>query len=33
MHDKPHEHYTRPRPQRSYPAGYDPDDIKAVFGG
>ena len=33
MHDKLQEHYTRPRPQRSYPAGYDPDDIKAVFGG
>jgi integrase len=33
MHDKLQEHYTRPRPQRSYPAGYDPEDIKAVFGG
>jgi len=33
MHDKLQEHYSRPRPQRSYPAGYDPDDIKAVFGG
>jgi integrase len=33
MHDKLQEHYTRPRPPRSYPAGYDPDDIKAVFGG
>ena len=33
MHDKLQEHYTRPRPERSYPAGYDPDDIKAVFGG
>jgi integrase len=33
MHDKLLEHYTRPRPQRSYPAGYDPDDVKAVFGG
>ena len=33
MHDKLQEHYTRPRPKRSYPAGYDPDDIKAVFGG
>jgi len=31
MHDKLQEHYTRP--QRSYPAGYDLDDIKAVFGG
>lgn len=33
MHDKLQEHYTRPRPQRSYPAGYDPADIEAVFGG
>jgi integrase len=33
MHDKLQEHYTRPRPQRSYPAGYDPEDVKAVFGG
>lgn len=33
MHDKLQEHYTRPRPQRAYPAGYDPEDIKAVFGG
>ena len=27
------EHYARPRPKRSHPAGYDPDDIKVVFGG
>lgn len=33
MHDRLQEHYTRPRPQRSYPAGYDPEDVKAVFGG
>jgi len=33
MHDKLVQHYTKPRPQRSYPVGYDPDDIKAVFGG
>jgi integrase len=33
MHDKLQEHYTRPRPQRSYPAGYDSEDVKAVFGG
>jgi integrase len=33
LHDKLHEHYTKPRPQRSYPAGYDTEDIKAVFGG
>jgi integrase len=32
MHDKLLEHYTKPRPQRSYPAGYDPADIEAVFG-
>lgn len=33
MHDKLQEHYVGPRPQRFYPAGYDPEDIKAVFGG
>ena len=33
MHDKLAEHYSRPRPQRAYTAGYDPEDIKAVFGG
>lgn len=33
MHDKLHDYYTRPRPQRSYPSGYDPEDIKVVFGG
>ncbi|WP_342456976.1 site-specific integrase [Streptomyces sp. WZ-12] len=33
MHDKLQEHYTRPRPQRTYATGYNPDDIKAVFGG
>jgi hypothetical protein len=32
MHDKLAEHYSRPRPQRVYAAGYDPEDIKAVFG-
>ncbi len=32
MHDKLVEHYTKPRRQRSYPAGYDPADIAAVFG-
>src|SRR5215217_4568112 len=26
LHDKLVEHYTKPRPQRSYPAGYDPAD-------
>ena len=33
MHDKLAEHYSRPRPQRVYAAGYDPEDVKAVFGG
>jgi len=33
MHDKLQEHYTKPRPQRTFAAGYDPGDIKAVFGG
>ncbi len=33
LHDKLQEHYTRPRPQRTFAAGYDPDDIMAVFGG
>src|SRR6266571_498477 len=33
LHDKLQEHYTKPRPQRSYPAGYDPADIEAVFAG
>jgi integrase len=32
MHDKLTEHYNRPRPQRHYAVGYDPEDIKAVFG-
>jgi len=33
MHDKLAEYYRRPRPQCVYAAGYDPEDIKAVFGG
>jgi integrase len=33
MHDKLQEHYAQPRPQRTFAAGYDPEDIKAVFGG
>jgi integrase len=33
MHNKLAEHYSRPRPQRVYAAGYDAEDIKAVFGG
>jgi integrase len=32
MHDKLTEHYNRPCPQRVYAAGYNPDDIRAVFG-
>lgn len=32
MHDKLTERYNRPRPEPVYAAGYDPDDIKAVFG-
>lgn len=32
MFDRIQAHYERPRPQVSYPAGYDPDDFKAVFG-
>ena len=30
--DKLNEHYRQPRPQTSYPSGYDPADIAAVFG-
>lgn len=30
--DRMQEHYTRPRPKRSFAPGYDPDDIKVVFG-
>jgi integrase len=26
------EHYARPRPEPTYRAGYDPEDVKAVFG-
>ncbi|WP_331749613.1 MULTISPECIES: hypothetical protein [unclassified Streptomyces] len=25
-------HYDRPRVHRTFIAGYDPDDVKAVFG-
>jgi integrase len=32
MFDKLQEHYTRPRPTRTYAAGYSADDMKAVFG-
>ncbi len=30
--DRMQEHYTRPRPKRAFAPGYDPDDIKVVFG-
>lgn len=33
MFDKLQEHFDRPAPARSFPPGYDPDDVKAVFGG
>lgn len=32
LHDKLREHFTRPRPQVSYAAGYRDEDIEAVFG-
>jgi integrase len=32
LHDKLAEHYNRPRPRPVYPVGYDPADIKTVFG-
>jgi integrase len=32
LFDKLQEHYLRPAPPPSFPAGYDPDDITAVFG-
>ncbi|WP_280332250.1 tyrosine-type recombinase/integrase [Nocardia wallacei] len=32
MFDRLQEHYAKPRPQVSYPVGYDPDDVAAVFG-
>ncbi|MEY9965936.1 integrase [Streptacidiphilus sp. MAP12-16] len=33
LFDKLAEHYARPAPTRSFPAGYDPADVQAVFGG
>ncbi|WP_082860304.1 site-specific integrase [Alloactinosynnema sp. L-07] len=33
MFDKLQEHYNRPRPRRTFPAGYAEADVKAVFGG
>jgi integrase len=32
LFNKLQEFYTSPRPERTYAAGYDPEDIKAVFG-
>ncbi|MBF6102379.1 site-specific integrase [Nocardia cyriacigeorgica] len=32
MFDRIQEHYSRPRPETSYPADYDLDDVEAVFG-
>jgi integrase len=32
MFDRLQEHYTRPRPVRTYATGYSADDMKAVFG-
>jgi integrase len=33
LHDKLQEHYTRPRPEKQFTAGYDADDFRTVFGG
>jgi integrase len=33
VHDKLQEHFSRPRPQRRFATGYDPDDFRTVFGG
>ena len=33
LFDKLQEHYSKPRPQRAYAAGYAETDIKVVFGG
>jgi integrase len=33
LFDRMQEHYRRPRVERVYPAGYDPADVEAVFGG
>jgi integrase len=33
MFDKLREHFDRPAPVRSFPPGYDPDDLRTVFGG
>ncbi|MFD7846097.1 tyrosine-type recombinase/integrase [Nocardia sp. NPDC059764] len=32
LYDKLQEHFAHPRPEITYPSGYDPDDISAVFG-
>jgi integrase len=33
VHDKLQEHFRRPRPERRFAPGYDPDDFRTVFGG
>jgi integrase len=33
LFDKLQEHYARPQPPRRLAAGYDPDDVRVVFGG
>jgi len=33
LFDKLQEHYARPQPPRRLASGYDPDDVKIVFGG
>jgi len=32
LHDKLQEHFRRPRPEQTYPAGYRPEDVETVFG-
>ena len=33
LFDRMQEHYRRPRVERVYNAGYDAEDVEAVFGG
>lgn len=33
LFDRMQQHYRRPRVERVYHAGYDPEDVEAVFGG
>lgn len=32
LFDRMQEHFRRPQVERVYPAGYDPEDVEAVFG-